>query len=57
VIIIYCHSRSPDEVRVVPAPNAPLHVGYLARPIRQDAPVDLFTEMWWNTLKAPLLPK
>ena len=23
----------------------------------QDAPVDLFTEMWWNTLKAPLLPR
>ena len=21
----------------------------------EDLPVDLFTEMWWNTLKAPLL--
>jgi AcrR family transcriptional regulator len=23
----------------------------------QEPPIDLFTEMWWNTLKAPLLPK
>jgi hypothetical protein len=21
----------------------------------RDLPVDLFTEIWWNTLKAPLL--
>ena len=27
-------NRSPDEVRAVPPPNAPLHVGHLARPIR-----------------------
>jgi AcrR family transcriptional regulator len=23
--------------------------------VGQDVPIDLFTEMWWNTLKAPLL--
>ena len=49
---------SQDEIRAVPATSAPRHVGYVARPFDdQRRPVDLFTEIWWKTLKEPWLAK